>query len=107
MKFDGNRLKDLRTRRELSLEKLAKMCKTSKSYIWELENNTELEPSGAKIFLLSQALNVPMDYFYGVDLDNTKKVLGTLINWICQSAGSPISFKEAETLLNMLNGDNP
>jgi len=100
MKFDGNRLKEQRKKCGLSLDKLAKSALTSKSYVWELENNPELEPSGKKIFLMSQALNVPMDYFYGVDLDNTKQVLGTLISWL----GRELGHENAGQLLKTLNG---
>lgn len=106
MEFDRNRLKELRQKQGLTLEDLAKKCMSSKSYIWEIENKGTIEPSGRKIFLMAQALNVPMDYFYGVDIDNTKKVLGTLISWMVQSASSPISYNEAQALIEMLWGTN-
>ena len=103
MNFDGKRLKLKRKENGLSLDALAKLCKTSKSYVWELENNKDLEPSGHKIFLLSQSLNTPMEFFYGVDEDTTKKVLGTLITWLGQSGNSTIGIDGASDLLKMLN----
>jgi transcriptional regulator with XRE-family HTH domain len=102
MDFDGNRLKLARKSCGLTLEKLAVLCKSSKSYIWELENNGKLEPSGHKIFLLSQALNKPMEYFYGVEEDNTKQVLGTLITWLAQSSTGCLGMQEASKLLEIL-----
>lgn len=101
MEFHKERLKHKRKQYGLTLEALAKRCFSSKSYIWELENNKEIEPSGKKVFLISQALDVPMDYFYGVD-DNTKKVLGTLISWIAQSSAGVLSAEEAKQLLEDL-----
>jgi len=37
-----------------------------------------------------------------IEIARTQKVLGTLIQWIAQSAGSPISVANAETLLKEL-----
>ena len=105
MKFDGSLLKKKRKERGLTLQDLADMCATSKSYIWELENNADLKPSGEKVFLMSQALTVPMNYFYGVKEDRTEYVLGTLIVWLSQHPDQPISVKEAGKLLTMLSGE--
>jgi hypothetical protein len=38
------------------------------------------------------------------ELARTKEVLGTLISWMAQSAGSPIRVDEAKTLLERLAG---
>lgn len=35
--------------------------------------------------------------------DRIEKVLGTLIRWIVQAAGSPLDMNDAETLLEMLD----
>ena len=44
MKF-GVRIKDLRTRKGLTLDQLAQETGSSKSYIWELENKNPPRPS--------------------------------------------------------------
>lgn len=105
MDFDGKKLKELRKKHKLSLDKLALLTSSSKSYIWELENKKHLEPSGKKIYLFAQALGVPMECFYGGKPDALKETLGTLISWMAQSYNSPISIKEAETLIKMLQGE--
>jgi len=62
--FIGELLKNRRKLLGFSLEQLAKHIDSSKSYVWELENS-KIEPSGRKVFLLSMALGVPMEFFYG------------------------------------------
>lgn len=99
MKFSGKRLKERRKKCEYSLDKLALLCNSSKSYMWELENNHNIKPSGEKVYLMSQSLGVPMEYFYG-DIDNTKEVLGTLISWL----GVELGHENAKTLLGRLSG---
>ena len=64
MKFSGERLKERRKTVSLTLDALAQKCSSSKSYIWELENNKDIKPSGDKVYLLSLALGVPMEYFF-------------------------------------------
>lgn len=41
----GEKLRDLRKQRGLTLEKLADMAGLSKSYLWELENRESQRPS--------------------------------------------------------------
>ena len=38
------------------------------------------------------------------DVNNIKKTLKTLISWIAVQSNSPITIKEASTLLDMLEG---
>lgn len=58
----GQRLHSLRRLKNLSLEALAKKVPTSKSYIWELENNKELAPSAGKMLAIASALDVTVDF---------------------------------------------
>ncbi len=45
----GEKLRDLRKQRGLTLEKLADMAGLSKSYLWELENRESQRPSAEKL----------------------------------------------------------
>ena len=67
MKFDGRRLKERREKMGFSLQELGNLCQITKSYIWELEQDKGMEPGGVKVFLMSKALGVPMEWFYGED----------------------------------------
>lgn len=63
----GRRIHDLRTGKKLSLDKLASLSGCSKSYLWELENSNPPRPSAAKLSAIAYALNVNIDYLWGID----------------------------------------
>lgn len=53
----GDRLRVLRKGKGLSLERLADLTGSSKSYLWELENRDVPRPSGEKLAALARALD--------------------------------------------------
>lgn len=57
----GNRLRELRKRKAYSLDRLAEIAGSSKSYIWELENRDVPRPSGEKLAALAEALDTTVD----------------------------------------------
>lgn len=61
----GTRIKALRTERKLTLDQLAKLTESSKSYIWELENKNPPRPSAEKLAEIARALEVTVDYLLG------------------------------------------
>lgn len=63
----GSRIKELRTQKKLTLEKLAELSDSSKSYIWELENKNPPRPSAEKLAEIAKALGVTTDYLIGSD----------------------------------------
>jgi len=58
----GKKLKKHRIEKWFSLDKLAKLTESSKSYLWELENCDTLKPSAEKLTVIAQALGVTTDY---------------------------------------------
>ena len=64
----GEKLRDLRKQRGLTLEKLADMAGLSKSYLWELENRESQRPSAEKLTALADALGVGTSFFLEDDL---------------------------------------
>lgn len=64
----GEKLRDLRKERNLTLEKLADMAGLSKSYLWELENRESQRPSAEKLTALADALGVAVSYFIEEDV---------------------------------------
>ena len=62
----GDKIKELRKEKGLTLDKLAKEATLSKSYLWELENRESQSPSAEKLSAIADALGVTADYF----LDN-------------------------------------
>lgn len=63
----GDRIRDLRKKNGFTLDQLAEASKSSKSYIWELENKDPPRPSGEKLALIAEALGVTADFLMGVE----------------------------------------
>jgi len=67
----GARIKDLRIEKKMTLDQLAEVTGSSKSYIWELEKKNPPRPSAEKLSAIAKALGVTVDYLFGAD-DQTK-----------------------------------
>ena len=65
----GEKIRELRKRKGYTLDQLAEHAKSSKSYIWELENKDPPRPSGEKLALIATALDVTPDYLLGVETE--------------------------------------
>ena len=63
----GERIKQLRTERGLTLDQLAQATESSKSYIWELENKNPPRPSAEKLSIIAATLGVTVDFLMGAD----------------------------------------
>jgi transcriptional regulator with XRE-family HTH domain len=58
----GEKIRHHRKQKGYSLDKLADLTDSSKSYIWELENRDTRKPSGEKLTRIADALSVTTDY---------------------------------------------
>jgi transcriptional regulator with XRE-family HTH domain len=58
----GEKIRKLRKEKGFTLEKLAELTESSKSYIWELENKNPPRPSADKVARIAAALGVTTDY---------------------------------------------
>jgi transcriptional regulator with XRE-family HTH domain len=58
----GEKIRALRQSKKLSLERLAALTDSSKSYIWELENKDAPKPSVEKIVKIAAALQVTTEF---------------------------------------------
>ena len=72
----GAKIKKLRKEKRMTLEGLAKESGSSKSYIWELENENPPRPSAEKISAIAAALGVTMDYLIDTkgDIDEASAI---------------------------------
>jgi transcriptional regulator with XRE-family HTH domain len=59
----GMKIRELRNGKGYTLDELAALSESSKSYIWELENKNPPRPSAQKLAKIAKALDVTMDYF--------------------------------------------
>ena len=58
----GDKIRALRKQKKLSLEQLAELTESSKSYIWELENKDDPKPSADKIGKIAAVLEVTAEF---------------------------------------------
>jgi transcriptional regulator with XRE-family HTH domain len=68
----GDRIRELRKEKGYTLEKLAELSDSSKSYIWELENKNPPRPSADKVAKIAAVLGVTADYL--IDTTETVRV---------------------------------
>lgn len=68
----GTKIRDLRKQKGYTLEKLAELTDSSKSYIWELENKNPPRPSADKVARIAAVLGVTSDYL--VDINSNVNV---------------------------------
>ncbi len=58
----GDKIRELRKQKKLSLEQLAELTESSKSYIWELENKEDPKPSAEKTARIAAVLEVTAEF---------------------------------------------
>ena len=63
----GQKLRELRITKGLTLERLAELTGSSKSYIWELENRSPPRPSAEKLSKIAERLGTTIDYLLDDD----------------------------------------
>ncbi|MFC0341957.1 helix-turn-helix domain-containing protein [Paracoccus niistensis] len=66
----GERLRLLRKERGLTLDQLAQMSGSSKSYVWELENKAPPRPSAEKLSGIAAALGTTVDFLIGTPINS-------------------------------------
>jgi transcriptional regulator with XRE-family HTH domain len=58
----GGKIRFLRKKKGYSLDKLAELAESSKSYIWELENKNLPRPSADKLAKIATKLDTTIEY---------------------------------------------
>ena len=62
----GQKVRDLRKRKRLTLDQLANASGSSKSYIWEIENKAgKVRPSAQKLQAIADVLQVTVAFLVG------------------------------------------
>jgi transcriptional regulator with XRE-family HTH domain len=64
----GTKIRKLRKENGLSLDQLAELADTSKSYLWELENRENANPTMDKVAKIAEKLGVTAEFL----LDNAQ-----------------------------------
>jgi len=71
----GEKIRRHRQQKGYSLDKLAELTDSSKSYIWELENRETRKPSGEKLTKIAEALSVTTDYLLDESAEPDEQVI--------------------------------
>jgi len=71
----GAKIKRHRQEKGYSLDKLAELTDSSKSYLWELENRDTRKPSAEKLTRIAHALSVTTDYLLDDSAEPDDEVL--------------------------------
>ena len=58
----GQKIRELRKAKKLTLDELASRSASSKSYMWELENRDLPRPSAQKLSKIAEVLEVSLEY---------------------------------------------
>lgn len=59
----GDKIRELRKAKGYTLDKLAELAESSKSYIWELENSDVARPSAEKLTRIASILDTIPEFF--------------------------------------------
>jgi len=71
----GGKIRHHRQEKGYSLDRLAELTDSSKSYIWELENRGTRKPSGEKLTKIAEALSVTTDYLLDDSAEPSDEVI--------------------------------
>lgn len=63
----GEKIRELRKAKKLTLDQVAEMTGSSKSYIWELENKNPPRPSAEKLAKIAEVLATTAEYLLDVE----------------------------------------
>ena len=69
----GEKIRELRKAKKLTLDQLAEQTGSSKSYIWELENKNPPRPSAEKIAKIADVLDTTTDYLMDTEGHQDRK----------------------------------
>ena len=96
----GEKIRRHRQKKGYSLDKLAELTESSKSYIWELENRDTRKPSGEKLTKIAEALSVTTDYLLDESAEPDEEVVKEAF-FRKLSKLDPDDRKEIEQLVDM------
>lgn len=101
----GRKIRDLRQQRGLSLDRLAELTQSSKSYLWELENRENPKPSAEKISKIAEVLKVTPEFLMDDRLSEPEPSEEDEAFFRKYRGLSPETKKKLDDILRILEGD--
>jgi transcriptional regulator with XRE-family HTH domain len=102
----GDKIRGLRKQRGLSLEQLAELTESSKSYIWELENKDNPKPSAEKISRIAEVLKVTSEYLMDDRITEFEPSEEDRAFFRKYRGLSPETKKKLDDILKIIEGDD-
>jgi transcriptional regulator with XRE-family HTH domain len=102
----GEKIRNARNQRGLSLERLAELTESSKSYIWELENKDNPNPSAEKLARIAKVLKVTPEFFMDDRLTEPTPSEADKAFFRKYRGLSPATKKKLDDILKILEGDD-
>ena len=69
----GEKIRNCRTEKGMTLDKLAGLANLSKSYLWELENRESQKPSAEKLQAIADVLGQDLSFFLDDAIDTPQE----------------------------------
>ena len=101
----GQKIRSLRKENGLTLEDLAKATKTSKSYIWELENKENASPSAEKAERIAAVLGVTGQYLIDANMETPSASVADEAFFRKYQALDEPTKEKLEDILKILDSD--
>ncbi len=102
----GEKIHKLRKDRKVSLDKLAELTSSSKSYLWELENKENTNPSAEKVNKIAKALKVSPEYLMDDRLKDINPSVEDKAFYRKYRGLPPKTKKKLDKFLDMLEEDD-
>ena len=100
----GERMREQRLKKGLTLEQLAGAIGSGKSYMWELENKDSARPSAEKLQAIAQALDTTMEYLLASE--NVSEIDASDQEFFRKYRGMPDKTKQKlKRMLELLDED--
>lgn len=102
----GTKIRQLRKEKGLSLDQLAALAETSKSYLWELENRDTANPTMDKVAKIAEKLGVTAEFLLGDEVaDPSEDVADKAFFRKYQKLPAPTK-KQIQDILKVIQKDN-
>lgn len=102
----GDKIRTMRKQQGLSLEQLADLTESSKSYMWELENKENPKPSAEKLTKIAAALKVTPEFLTNDNITEPSPSEGDNAFFRKYRGLKPETKKKLDDILKIIEGDD-
>jgi transcriptional regulator with XRE-family HTH domain len=101
----GKKIHAARKKEQLSLDKLAELTDSSRSYIWELENKDGVNPTADKVLKIARALKIPVEFLLDNEQEELTVIDSSKVFFRRYEKLDPTKKAQIEAILDVLEND--